>query len=121
MPFARPHIAEATTPLPFRGDGKHRLAFRVGGTCFELSGSGDVSLMLDPGLRDFAVEPSSASDVRIQVDWTDELGMPLRAPLFHSGGLWTLFEESGGYRFYFSTPLLGATPYKAAWFDPEFQ
>ncbi|HXQ27042.1 MAG TPA: hypothetical protein VN822_11585 [Candidatus Acidoferrales bacterium] len=121
MQFAQPNTAETTTLAPARNDGTHRLAFRVGGTCFDLVNDGDVPLTLDPGLRDFAVEPGSDGGVKIQVDWTDELDIPARAPLFDSGGLWSLFEESGGYRFYFSTPFLGATPYKAAWFDPEFR
>lgn len=121
MPFAQPNIAEAARLVPSRSGGKHRLAFRVGGTSFDLFNDGDVPLTLDPALRDFAVEPSSGCGVKIQVDWTDELDIPARAPLFHSGGLWSLFEESGGYRFYLSTPFLGATPYKAAWFDPEFR
>jgi hypothetical protein len=97
----------------------HRLAFRVAGTCFNLSSDGGVRLALEPGLEPFAVEPS-AEGVRIAVDWTDRLVMPSGSPLFHSGGLWTVFEESGGYQFYFSTPHLGVAPYKAAWFDREF-
>ncbi len=97
-----------------------RLAFRVGGTSFGLFSDGNVEMALDPGLRDFIVEPSPG-DIQIQVQWTNSLEIPHGEPLFHSGGLWRLFEESGGYRFYFSTPYLGASPYKAAWFDPEFK
>jgi hypothetical protein len=41
--------------------------------------------------------------------------------LFHSGGLWSLFAEPAGYRFSFLSPLLGSTPYKQAWLDPEFR
>jgi hypothetical protein len=97
-----------------------RLAFRVGGTSFGLFSDGKIEMALDPGLRDFIVEPS-LGDIQIQVEWTDNLEIPSGEPLFNSGGLWRLFEESGGYRFYFSTPYLGASPYKAAWFDPEFK
>ncbi len=97
-----------------------RLAFRVGGTSFGLFSEEDIEMVLDPGLRDFEIEPTS-SDIQIQVSWTDALDAPLGTPLFNSGGLWSLFAESGGYRFYFSTPFLGASPYKAAWFDPEFR
>jgi hypothetical protein len=41
--------------------------------------------------------------------------------LFHSGGLWSLYSEDSGYRFSFLSPLLGMTPYKEAWLDPEFR
>jgi hypothetical protein len=97
-----------------------RLAFRVAGTSFGLSSDDDIAMSLDPGLRDFEIEPA-IGDIQIQVSWTDRLELPTAAPLFNSGGLWSLFAEAGGYRFYFSTPFLGATPYKAAWFDSEFK
>jgi len=96
-----------------------RLAFRVAGTSFNLSGGRDVRMVLDPALLAFAVEPNSEG-VEIGVNWTDNVAVPARAPIFHSGGLWSLYQESGGFRFYFSTPHLGSAPYKAAWFDSEF-
>jgi len=96
-----------------------RLAFRVAGTSFNLSGGRDVRMVLDPALLAFAVEPNSEG-VEIGVNWTDNVAVPARAPIFHSGGLWSLYQESGGFRFYFSTPRLGSAPYKAAWFDSEF-
>jgi hypothetical protein len=99
---------------------RRHLAFRVGGTSFGLSTDDDIAMTLDPGLRDFEIEPPG-NDVQIQVCWTDRLETPAGVPVFHSGGLWSLFAESGGYRFYFSTPFLGASPYKAAWFDREFR
>jgi len=111
-------MSTSVTATAMRGVA-HRLAFRVAGTCFNLSSEGDVRLALEPGLEPFAVEPS-ANGVTMAVDWTDRLVMPSGSPLFHSGGLWTVFEESGGYQFYFSTPHLGVAPYKAAWFDREF-
>jgi hypothetical protein len=120
MLFAQTQILKASAVVAPSHHEQHRVAFRVGGTSFGLWSDGNVSLALDPGLRAFTIEPSSC-DVPIQVDWTDDLQIPSGTPLFHSGGLWSLFEESGGYRFYFSTPHLGERPYKAAWFDPEFQ
>jgi hypothetical protein len=94
-------------------------AFCVAGTRFGIF-SDEIEMSLDSGLRDFEIEPA-ASDIRIQVSWTDRLESPAGAALFQSGGLWSLYAESGGSRFYFSTPYLGAAPYKAAWFDPEFR
>jgi len=75
---------------------------------------------LDPELRDFAVPPGPA-DAQIRVKWDDTLAIPSSISLFDSGGLWSVFEENGGYRFYFSTPSLGPNPYKVAWFDRTFR
>ncbi len=97
-----------------------RLAFRVAGTSFGLCSQEQIEMALDPGLRDFQVEPA-ASDIEIQVRWIDRLAIPSAEALFNSGGLWRLFSEAGGYRFYFSTPFLGDAPYKAAWFDAGFR
>jgi hypothetical protein len=97
-----------------------RAAYRVGGISFGLISGADMTPVLDPSLDRFAIGPGSC-DVQIQLDWQEKLGLPGTAPLFRSGGLWTLFEESDGYRFYFSTPSLGPMPYKTAWFDPEFR
>jgi hypothetical protein len=96
-----------------------RLAYRIGGISVGLFAPPTMQLKLDRELLPFCIAPSSI-DVRIDVDWVDELAPPADTPLFHSGGLWSLFEECGGYRFYFSTPFLGAAPYKAAWFDRSF-
>ncbi|HXO88916.1 MAG TPA: hypothetical protein VN885_09710 [Candidatus Acidoferrales bacterium] len=106
-------FAEAKPP-------QRHLAFRVGGTSFELFSDDDIAMALDPGLRDFEIEPPGG-DVQIHVSWTHRLEAAAGVPLFNSGGLWSLFAESDGYRFYFSTPFLGASPYKAAWFDREFR
>jgi hypothetical protein len=126
-------LIKATTPVPViqskiarteavarpKAVERRRLAFRVGGTSFGLFSDDHIELALDPSMRDFVVEPS-LGDIQIQVGWTTSLEIPPGEPLFNSGGLWRLFEESGGYRFYFSTPYLGASPYKTAWFDREF-
>ena len=103
-----------------KADSARRLGFRVGGTNFGLFGDSDMEMVLDPGLSGFETQPHG-SDVQIEVSWTDRLDMNPGDPLFTSGGLWSLFAETGGYRFYFSTPSLGETPYKAAWFDLQFR
>jgi hypothetical protein len=95
-----------------------RIAFRVADISFNLSGD-DVRIALEPGLELFASAPA-ADGVKIEVGWTDLPTPPSQELLFHSGGLWSAFEESGGYRFCFSAPSLGTAPYKTAWFDREF-
>jgi hypothetical protein len=120
MPVVSSDIPVAEAFEQSKPNGRQQLAFRVGGTSFGLFSDGNIEMALDPGLRDFVVQPG-LGDIHIQVEWTDSLEIPSGEPLFNSGGLWRLFEESGGYRFYFNTPYLGASPYKAAWFDPEFK
>src|SRR5579864_839082 len=120
MAFAQTEIAYSEALAQLKREETRRLAFRIGGTGFSLFSNEDIELALDPGLREFAAEPKPG-DIQIEVEWTEDLKVPSREPLFCSGGLWSLFEESGGYRFYFSTRSLGDSPYKAAWFDPEFK
>jgi hypothetical protein len=120
MQIAQPDSPYSEALVQLKHQATQRLAFRVGGTGFSLFGDDDIELGLDPGLREFANEPRPG-DIQISVGWTEDLSIPSKEPLFSSGGLWSLFEESDGYRFYFSTPSLGASPYKAAWFDTEFK
>lgn len=120
MPSVLQEIAiPAGIAAPERSGGRRGIAFRVGGMSFGLFPCADIKLALDPELRNFAIAPSSC-DVRIEVSWTEKLAMPSSAPRFDSGGVWSLFDEPGRRRFYFSTRNLGPAPYKAASFDPEF-
>ncbi len=97
-----------------------RVACRIGGITFGLIGEGDLLLTLDSELREFAVETASC-DVDLRISWADSLEIPRSTPLFHSGGLWSLFSETDGYRFSFQSAFLGKTPYKEAWLDKEFR
>lgn len=112
-------VVPAGVAAPGRSGGRREIAFRVGGMSFGLFPCADIKLALDPELLSFAIAPSRC-DVRINVSWTEKLAMPLSASRFDSGGVWSLFDEPGGHRFYFSAANLGTAPYKAASFDPEF-
>jgi hypothetical protein len=118
----QPHRPELLpkNSLKHRGQAAPQLACRIGGITFGLIAEGDLLLTLDPELREFAVEASSC-DVSLRISWTDSLEAPRSAPLFHSGGLWSLFAEPDGYRFSFLSAFLGQTPYKEAWLDTEFR
>jgi len=102
-----------------------RLAYRIGGLTFGLAADGQLRLALDRELLDFSVEQAALQgqpyDVTLRVAWVDSLQTPSSTPLFHSGGLWSLYAEPNGHRFSFLSPLLGMTPYKEAWLDPEFR
>jgi hypothetical protein len=97
-----------------------RYAYRVGGITVGLFPPLDMQLRFDREFEAFRVSAANL-DVQIDVDWVEHISRPATMPVFDSGGLWTLYEEAGGYRFYFATPFLGTTPYKAAWFDKEFK
>jgi hypothetical protein len=100
--------------------GASRLSYQIGGITFALHAEGELRLSFERELRAFALQVDSC-DVNLQISWADSLAVPRSTLLFHSGGLWSLFAESSGYRFSFLSPLLGMTPYKEAWFDPEFR
>jgi hypothetical protein len=103
------------------------VAYKIGGISFGMFSGGDIPIALHPELRDFAVHPVSSNeicDINIRVSFVDKLPLPQRKPLFHSGSLWSLFEERlegrDGYHLNFQRPFPGETPYKSAWFDREF-
>jgi hypothetical protein len=99
-----------------------RLAYEIGGITFGLEAEGSLRLALDRELYPFAIPvPQTPCEVGLSVSWIDSLRAPSSVPLFHSGGLWSVYGEATGYRFSFLSPLLGSTPYKEAWFDPEFR
>lgn len=104
------------------------LAYQIAGISFGIASEGAVRLTLDPESRDFAVYPEFSSkdfDVNIRVSCVDKLPIPTRQPLFHSGGLWSLYEERRdnceGFRLSFQRPFPGEIPYKSAWFDRNFE
>jgi len=96
------------------------LVYRIGGISFGLIAEGGVRVAVEPGLSDFVVETKDC-DIQIQVGWSEKLEKPSCKPTFDSGGLWCVYKVPGGHQFYFSTPFLGLSPYKAAWFDGEFK
>jgi hypothetical protein len=108
------------TAASIRSGVQQARAIRVAGRVLGLFPESGVRLSLGREMEDFAVVADSC-DVRMDVSWTREMNVPRREPLFDSGGLWSVFGERGGYRFFFSTPTLGAVPYKSAWMDAEFR
>ncbi|MGH9574106.1 MAG: hypothetical protein ACRD40_11325 [Candidatus Acidiferrales bacterium] len=103
-----------------RDEAASPLVYSVGDISVGLFAQPGLQLALDPVLFAFQVCPENL-DVCIEVGWTSEVAAPSGSLIFDSGGLWSLYEECGGYIFYFSTSLLGTTPYKTAWFDREFR
>jgi hypothetical protein len=100
-----------------------RLALRIGGYSFGLWCERGMPVALDPEHRPFAISNAGPGvcDIELDVSWANALLMPASSPAFTSGGLWSAYTGFSGTKFYFSSPVLGAAPYKAAWFDPVFQ
>lgn len=111
--------APGLATLPAEPSVASRIALSVGGISFGVSSSGDLRLALEPALAEFA-SGNAVCDVEIAASWTDHLELPATAPAFQSGGLWSAFEEDGGFSFYFQTAYLGSAPYKKAHFDRRF-
>ncbi|MGB8458669.1 MAG: hypothetical protein WCE50_13170 [Candidatus Acidiferrum sp.] len=103
-----------------RFPGFSRLSYRIGGITFGLQAEAGLRIALEKELRAFEVFPDSC-EVNLQIAWADTLENPKSNLLFHSGGLWSLFAEPGGYRFSFLASLVGMTPYKEAWFDSDYR
>jgi hypothetical protein len=95
------------------------LVYKVGGLSFGLFAGTGLRVAVEPALREFVMN-SNSCDVQIHVERADHLEFPSKAPSFHSGGLWSVFDMPEGYQFCFSTPILGPEPYKSAWFNREF-
>lgn len=106
-------------PMPaFFGVG--HLAYRIADMTFGLHADGELRLALEKELCAFEA-PCRCCDVNLRVSWANALEIPRSPLLFHSGGLWSLYQEMDGYRFSFLAPTVGKSPYKEAWLDPDFR
>ncbi len=108
--------------------GHAQVAFQIGGISFGMFSGGKVQLALDPGLHDYAIDLAThldPFDVNISVSFVERLPVPVLKPLFNSGGLWSLFEESleqqVRYRFNLQRTYPGQAPYKSVSFDTKFK
>lgn len=100
-------------------DRSAQLAYRIGDVSFGLRATNGLRMRLDGAMSGFGQKPG-VCDVNVAVTLVDTLRMPAQAPLFDSGGLWSLFAEDGGYRLNFVRPHREEAPYKSAWFDAQF-
>ncbi len=100
-----------------------RLSLEIGGLSMGLWCERGMSIALDKEHHPFVIpnRQNEACDLELDVSWANHLPLPSATPSFASGGLWSAFTGATGTKFYFSSPTLGITPYKAAWFDPTFQ
>lgn len=99
-----------------------RFALQIGGFSIGLWCMGDIAVAADPEHAPFLLPtpPKRACDIELDVYWAESLESPGLSPDFASGGLWSAYVSSTGTQFYFTSPAVGSSPYKAAWFDPAF-
>ncbi len=99
-----------------------RLVVEIGGVSMGMWCERNMSVALDKEHNPFiAHDPKTqACDIELDVCWAETIEMPAAEPSFMSGGLWSAFAGATGTKFYFASPMLGISPYKAAWFDPGF-
>ncbi len=99
---------------------KHRSEFRIGGVSVEVAGQCSEDVTLVPSLQPFRTE-ARASDITIQVEWTERLGPAAGQQLFDSGSLWQLYEDGAEFQFDFRAPILGMQSYKRLFVDRQFR
>jgi len=100
-----------------------RLAVYIGGFSFGMWCEKDLPAALDAEHQRFQL-PSTANHTchfEMDIAYADELEAPRSKPSFASGGLWSAYASETGTKFYFASAAVTGGPYKAAWFDPQFE
>jgi hypothetical protein len=98
----------------------HCTHFRVGGVSVQVGGDSWADVTLASSLDLFRVD-ASPFDIDVQIERSARLPDATGRKLFDSGAVWRLFESEGGFRFDFSTPAMGAAPYKRLIVDGDFR
>ena len=96
------------------------LSLRIGDiTVALLSGGPGLKLGVEASAQRFLVE-SGEADATVRAAW-DDLREPATGDrIFDSGALWQLYHQDGNYIFRFTSPAIGALPYKEACFNADF-
>lgn len=100
-----------------------RVVLEIGGLSFGLWCEPGMQVAIDKEHDSFLLSSSFCRpcDIELEAYLANYLETPSSGPSFVSGGLWSAFAGPFGTTFYFTSPAFGSSPYKAAWFDPEFQ
>jgi hypothetical protein len=102
------------------GSVRHCTQFRVGGVSVGVAADSHDDIRLVSSLQLFRVK-AGVPDIQIQIERAERLSETMGRPLFDSGSVWRLYEDDPGYRFDFSTPAMGESPYKRLTVDREFR
>jgi len=94
--------------------------FQVAGVSVQVEADRPCDVTLVSSLEPFRTQVDS-SDINIQVDRVGNLRSSVDREVFDSGSVWRAYQEENGYRFDFSTPMMGDGPYKRLLVDSEFR
>src|ERR1700690_2242483 len=99
-----------------------RRAISVGGITLALSGASADDVRLGSDLSAFEGE-APQSDIEVSVEWAANLQKSTGVPHFDAGAVWTLFSnhDDDELVFDFTSPTLGARPYKRMCADQSFR
>jgi hypothetical protein len=84
-----------------------------------MSGDANLSLGFEGTVEEFLVEKKKP-DIKIQARWDDLSRKNNGKLIFDSGDLWKLYLENGSQCYRFTSPIMGAHPYKMATLNKEF-
>jgi hypothetical protein len=100
-----------------------RVSLEIAGLSFGMWCEAGMQVDIDKEHNPFLLPPDLRNhcDIELEAYFANSLESPSAPASFVSGGLWSAFTGPFGTSFYFSSPTLGPSPYKAAWFDPQFQ
>ncbi len=102
------------------GEEGHSISIEIGGIAISIT-SRDPALRLGvDGVNELFLAQGSAPDIQLQAGWDEPSPGRRGEMLFDSGRLWQLYRDDGAYRFQFTSPSLGAVPYKVATFSGDF-
>jgi len=100
--------------------GPWRACFRIGEVSLGLSGDSTHQPVFGSQIELFRSE-SASCDIEINLQWVERLSQPLGHPLFDSGSVWKLYEDSDGFVFDFASAAVGPEPYKRLHVDRAFR
>lgn len=84
-----------------------------------LSDDPNLELGAEGVIKNFVVYEGE-SDIEIKARWGDLQREREGTKVFDPGALWQLYSDNGSYVFKFTSPALGASPYKIASFNQDF-
>lgn len=99
---------------------KFRNQFHIGGVSVHIVSERSEDVVFGASLHPFQTL-SDKSDVEIHVEWVPRIQDAKSGELFDSGSVWQLSECRGRFKFDFSAPSLGRSPYKRFLIDKKFR